>query len=50
MNDNIYVVVLVAIGLYFLGQMLIDAYFRRKEKYVDKLHQKMKGDTNGTIE
>ena len=37
-------------GLYLLGQSLIDAYFRRKEKFVDTLNDKIKGGSNGKTE
>lgn len=35
-------------GVYLLGTVLIDAYFRRKEKFVDTLQDKMKGKQNGS--
>ena len=35
-------------GLYLLGHNLIDAYFRRKERFVDKLQDKLKGGSDGT--
>ena len=38
----------VGIGLYLLGLWLIEAYFRRKEKFIDQLQQRMKGDQDGT--
>jgi hypothetical protein len=34
-------------GIYLLGHNLIDAYFRRKEKFVDTLQGKLKGETDG---
>lgn len=33
--------------LYLLCLNLMNAYFRRKEKFVDQLNEKMKGSTNG---
>ena len=53
MNEPYVYVLMVAItvlGLYLLGQSLIDAYFRRKEKFVETLNDKLKGDANGPIE
>jgi hypothetical protein len=38
----------VGVGLYLLGLNLINAYFRRKEKFVEQLQQRLKGDQNGT--
>jgi len=38
--------VIAGSGLWFLGYNLIDAYFRRKERFVDNLQDKLKGDPN----
>lgn len=46
-----YVLVIVigsAVCLYLLGVSLIDAYFRRKEGFVNKLYSNVKGSTHGT--
>jgi len=40
----------VGCGLYLLGRSLIEDYFRRKEKFVDHLNNKLKGKPNGSIE
>ena len=50
MNETAFFVILIfgGIGIYLLGQSLIDAYFRRKEKFVDNLNHKMKGKHNGS--
>lgn len=37
-------------GIYLLGHSLIEAYFRRKEKFVDKLQDKLRGNSDGAIE
>jgi len=37
-------------GLYVIGHNLIDAYFRRKEKFVETLNNKLRGSSNGTSE
>ena len=37
-------------GMYILGTTLIDAYFRRKARFVDDLYGKTKGNTNGKRE
>jgi hypothetical protein len=42
------VVMLIGYGVYLLGHSLIDAYFRRKERFVDHLAAKIKEDSNGT--
>lgn len=41
-------VVVFGIAIYLLGQFLIDAYFRRKEKFVDRLNNKMRGQSDGS--
>lgn len=38
------------IGIYFVGQGLIDTYFARKEQFVDNIQEKMKGSFDGTDE
>ncbi len=43
----VWAVLLVGGGLYLLGSMLIHAYFTRKAEFVDDLHEKMKGSTDG---
>lgn len=37
-------------GIYLLGHSLIDAYFRRKEKFVDNIQDKIRGNADGTVE
>jgi len=38
------------LGIYLLGQSLINAYFRRKEMFVDTLNKKLKGKGDGPYE
>lgn len=42
--------VLGGFGVYLLGRGLIDAYFWRKEKFVDTLNEKLRSGPNGTSE
>ncbi len=44
----ILIVISSAVCLYLLGVSLIDAYFRRKEGFVNKLYSNAKGSTHGT--
>lgn len=45
------VLILALMGAYLLGNSLIDAYFKRKEKFVDHLQDKIrKGVIDGTGE
>ena len=41
-------IISAGLGIYLLGQSLIDAYFRRKEKFVQTLNDKLKGEKNGS--
>lgn len=45
---------LMAVGLsgliYFIGNLLIDAFFRRKEKFVENLQNRMKDNKYGSCE
>ena len=42
------IVALMGYGVYLLGHSLIDAYFRRKERFVEHLASKIKETNNGT--
>ena len=52
MSDQVIILICIVAGgygFYLLGQSLIDAYFRRKEKFVDNLQDKIgKGGSDGT--
>ncbi len=44
------IILVVCVGLYFIGTTLVDHYFNRKAKFVDDLYDKTKGNTNGKNE
>ena len=51
MDTLLVIVILAALaGTYLLGDRLIDNYFNRKEKFVDRLQEKMKGTVDGKSE
>lgn len=43
-------VIVALILFYFVGNALIDAYFKRKEEFVDHLQDKMKGTQDASRE
>ena len=54
MNDPRFLFLLASVAviliLYWVGTMLINAYFKRKAKFVDDLYDKTKGNTDGKNE
>jgi hypothetical protein len=46
-SDKFFILLCIAVTLP-IGLFLIDAYFRRKETFVEKLQSKLKGNTDAS--
>lgn len=50
MTDYAVLAVIVVVGLFGVGTLLIDTYFKRKAQFVDDLYDKTKGNTDAKSE